>query len=223
MPGAERRLWRTVSSRTLFETLRLCKCILIFFSPLSPRILPHVVHSLLHFSSIQVLYAMFTSYILVLFQNVRFGFTTIVILWNLQSQAAIPPIDPCGSYNGRQRRQTNGSANSLDRWQVTINFQMLLLVDCKCCLDISKSHMQSELKAIQSWPDWQLTFTLEEALLVSVRKCPINSNLFKESRFSIFDRHVGKTSLILSLVSEEFPLDVPAKAEEITIPGQSRL
>jgi len=33
------------------------------------------------------------------------------------------------------------------------------------------------------------------------------------------DRHVGKTSLILSLVSEEFPLDVPSKAEEITIPG----
>jgi len=35
----------------------------------------------------------------------------------------------------------------------------------------------------------------------------------------IGDRHVGKTSLILSLVSEEFPLDVPPKAEEITIPG----
>jgi Ras family protein T1 len=32
-------------------------------------------------------------------------------------------------------------------------------------------------------------------------------------------RNVGKTSLILSLVSEEFPYDVPAKAEEITIPG----
>jgi len=30
---------------------------------------------------------------------------------------------------------------------------------------------------------------------------------------------VGKTSLILSLVSEEFPEDVPAKAEEITIPA----
>ena len=34
------------------------------------------------------------------------------------------------------------------------------------------------------------------------------------------DRNVGKTSLILSLVSEEFPIDVPAKAEEITIPGE---
>lgn len=29
---------------------------------------------------------------------------------------------------------------------------------------------------------------------------------------------VGKTSVILSLVSEEFPEDVPPKAEEITIP-----
>ena len=34
-----------------------------------------------------------------------------------------------------------------------------------------------------------------------------------------FARNVGKTSLILSLVSEEFPIDVPARAEEITIPG----
>lgn len=33
------------------------------------------------------------------------------------------------------------------------------------------------------------------------------------------DRGVGKTSLILSLVSEEFPEDVPSKAEEITIPA----
>ncbi|XP_046681106.1 mitochondrial Rho GTPase isoform X2 [Homalodisca vitripennis] len=33
------------------------------------------------------------------------------------------------------------------------------------------------------------------------------------------DRGVGKTSLILSLVSEEFPEDVPHKAEEITIPA----
>lgn len=33
------------------------------------------------------------------------------------------------------------------------------------------------------------------------------------------DRGVGKTSLILSLVSEEFPENVPAKAEEITIPA----
>ena len=36
------------------------------------------------------------------------------------------------------------------------------------------------------------------------------------------DRNVGKTSLILSLVSEEFPIDVPAKAEEITIPGNTQ-
>ncbi|KAL1132070.1 hypothetical protein AAG570_010028 [Ranatra chinensis] len=33
------------------------------------------------------------------------------------------------------------------------------------------------------------------------------------------DRGVGKTSLILSLVSEEFPDDVPHRAEEITIPA----
>lgn len=33
------------------------------------------------------------------------------------------------------------------------------------------------------------------------------------------DRGVGKTSLILSLVSEEFPENVPHKAEEITIPA----
>ncbi|EFA10155.2 mitochondrial Rho GTPase isoform X4 [Tribolium castaneum] len=33
------------------------------------------------------------------------------------------------------------------------------------------------------------------------------------------DRGVGKTSLILSLVSEEFPENVPSKAEEITIPA----
>ena len=33
------------------------------------------------------------------------------------------------------------------------------------------------------------------------------------------DRGVGKTSLILSLVSEEFNEDVPPKAEEITIPA----
>ncbi|MCL4133152.1 UNVERIFIED_CONTAM: hypothetical protein GTU68_035697 [Idotea baltica] len=34
----------------------------------------------------------------------------------------------------------------------------------------------------------------------------------------IGDPSVGKTSLILSLVSEEFPERVPARAEEITIP-----
>lgn len=30
---------------------------------------------------------------------------------------------------------------------------------------------------------------------------------------------VGKTSLVLSLVSEEFPEHVPARSEEITIPA----
>jgi GTPase SAR1 family protein len=33
------------------------------------------------------------------------------------------------------------------------------------------------------------------------------------------DRGVGKTSLILSLVSDEYADDVPSKAEEITIPA----
>lgn len=33
------------------------------------------------------------------------------------------------------------------------------------------------------------------------------------------ERGVGKTSLILSLVSEEFPDVVPPRAEEITIPA----
>lgn len=33
------------------------------------------------------------------------------------------------------------------------------------------------------------------------------------------DPGVGKTSLILSLVSEEFPEEVPPKCEEITIPA----
>jgi len=33
------------------------------------------------------------------------------------------------------------------------------------------------------------------------------------------ERNVGKTSIVLSLVSEEFTEDVPPKAEEITIPG----
>jgi len=33
------------------------------------------------------------------------------------------------------------------------------------------------------------------------------------------EKSVGKTSLILSLVSEEFPDVVPSRAEEITIPA----
>uniref|UniRef100_A0A8C5L6A8 Miro domain-containing protein n=1 Tax=Jaculus jaculus TaxID=51337 RepID=A0A8C5L6A8_JACJA len=33
------------------------------------------------------------------------------------------------------------------------------------------------------------------------------------------EAQVGKTSLILSLVGEEFPEEVPARAEEITIPA----
>ena len=43
--------------------------------------------------------------------------------------------------------------------------------------------------------------------------------LEKHNTLNFDARNVGKTSLILSLVSEEFPIDVPARAEEITIPG----
>jgi len=49
---------------------------------------------------------------------------------------------------------------------------------------------------------------------------PVHSKSRDEVRILLVgDRNVGKTSLILSLVSEEFPIDVPARAEEITIPG----
>ena len=46
-----------------------------------------------------------------------------------------------------------------------------------------------------------------------------NKIVLKKTLKYFFARNVGKTSLILSLVSEEFPIDVPARAEEITIPG----
>ena len=54
---------------------------------------------------------------------------------------------------------------------------------------------------------WYLSFLYDQYLNTLV----INT--------AYFSRNVGKTSLILSLVSEEFPLDVPPRAEEITIPG----
>ncbi|XP_075221226.1 mitochondrial Rho GTPase-like isoform X2 [Lycorma delicatula] len=48
----------------------------------------------------------------------------------------------------------------------------------------------------------------------------VRHSLLKDVRILLVgDRGVGKTSLILSLVSEEFPEDVPAKSEEITIPA----
>ena len=37
--------------------------------------------------------------------------------------------------------------------------------------------------------------------------------------FYLYPAECGKTSLILALVGEEFPLFVPPRAEEITIPG----
>lgn len=47
-----------------------------------------------------------------------------------------------------------------------------------------------------------------------------NSNVTRENVriLLVGDGDTGKTSLILSLVSEEFPDRVPARAEEITIP-----
>ncbi|XP_075220064.1 mitochondrial Rho GTPase-like isoform X2 [Lycorma delicatula] len=48
----------------------------------------------------------------------------------------------------------------------------------------------------------------------------VRHSLHKNVRILLVgDRGVGKTSLILSLVSEEFPEDVPPKSEEITIPA----
>ncbi|XP_022193703.2 mitochondrial Rho GTPase isoform X2 [Nilaparvata lugens] len=48
----------------------------------------------------------------------------------------------------------------------------------------------------------------------------VRHNLHRNVRILLVgDRGVGKTSLILSLVSEEFPEDVPPKSEEITIPA----
>ncbi|CAH0555098.1 unnamed protein product [Brassicogethes aeneus] len=48
----------------------------------------------------------------------------------------------------------------------------------------------------------------------------VKTNIRKHVRILLVgDQGVGKTSLILSLVSEEFPENVPNKAEEITIPA----
>lgn len=48
----------------------------------------------------------------------------------------------------------------------------------------------------------------------------VRTNLRRNVRILLVgERGVGKTSLILSLVSEEFPEYVPPKAEEITIPA----
>lgn len=49
-----------------------------------------------------------------------------------------------------------------------------------------------------------------------VIKSPIKPNV---RILLLGDQGVGKTSIILSLVSEEFPENVPTRAEEITIPA----
>lgn len=49
-----------------------------------------------------------------------------------------------------------------------------------------------------------------------IRTSPLRRNV---RILLVGERGVGKTSLILSLVSEEFPEYVPSKAEEITIPA----
>ena len=47
----------------------------------------------------------------------------------------------------------------------------------------------------------------------------VRGSLFTTNTCISIEAGVGKTSLIFSLVSEEFPEEVPAKAEEITIPA----
>lgn len=48
----------------------------------------------------------------------------------------------------------------------------------------------------------------------------LRSQLRRDVRILLVgERQVGKTSVILSLVSEEFSDDVPARSEEITIPA----
>lgn len=55
----------------------------------------------------------------------------------------------------------------------------------------------------------------------SMTSMSTSSNLLRRNVriLLVGDQGVGKTSLILSLVSEEFPEEVPPKAEEITIPA----
>ena len=49
---------------------------------------------------------------------------------------------------------------------------------------------------------------------------PRAADMKKDVRILLLgEPRVGKTSLIMSLVSEEFPEDVPPRAEEITIPA----
>ncbi len=52
-----------------------------------------------------------------------------------------------------------------------------------------------------------------------LRLCQQWSPIYNLLPFLSIFRGVGKTSLILSLVSESFPSEVPPRAEEITIPA----
>ncbi|XP_074199159.1 mitochondrial Rho GTPase 1 isoform X6 [Camelus bactrianus] len=60
---------------------------------------------------------------------------------------------------------------------------------------------------------------LPEAPSSSSCPLPVQSHLAPKRTSSFAQSRVGKTSLIMSLVSEEFPEEVPPRAEEITIPA----
>ncbi|XP_064351971.1 mitochondrial Rho GTPase 1 isoform X2 [Camelus dromedarius] len=60
---------------------------------------------------------------------------------------------------------------------------------------------------------------LPEAPSSSSCPLPVQSHLAPKRTSSFARSRVGKTSLIMSLVSEEFPEEVPPRAEEITIPA----
>ena len=85
-----------------------------------------------------------------------------------------------------------------------------------------KNHSVLVLTSIARWQRWaatifrcvglQQTYKVRNAKMGPVGRQDVRILLLGE-------RGVGKTSLILSLVSEEFPDVVPSRAEEITIPA----
>ena len=65
---------------------------------------------------------------------------------------------------------------------------------------------------------WDFTYACPLSLpLSSLPPSPLPLSL--PLTFYISSAQCGKTSIILALVGEEFPLSVPPRAEEITIPG----